>query len=821
MAFSIESLNEVQKQAVTYGGEKHCLILAGAGSGKTRVLTHRIAWLVSQGVPSWAILAITFTNKAAREMRERANALLPENEHNVLLSTFHSFGARLLRQYAEFVGLQKSFSIYSESEQKTLVKAIMMQHGMLQKSEIETSETEIKQDKAAINECLNTIMGWKEKGLSVKEAKEESNTRQLESIALVYEEYEKQLLANNAVDFAGLLLWPLYLLNYHDDIRERIHNKYQHILVDEFQDTNSVQLQLLEILCGPKTKLTVVGDDDQSIYTWRGADPKAILEFEKRYGKCEVFKLEQNYRSTHPILTCAGNLIACNKVRTEKRLWTDLKGGEKVHCINYPNDWEEASGVIASIRKIRNQKQLSWRDFAVLYRKNSQSVYFERECTKFGMPYQVVGSVGFFEREEIVDLMSYLRILVNPSDKVALRRIMNKPVRGIGDKTCDKIIELLDKRSLFGKEEPGNRLMNLLDDIIHERCKIPRAGAKVIAGCQMFYNLLSQLCDWRSCTPRETLEKVIKLTKYGDFLIKSTAKKGQETEEAEERIAALLQMMDLYQKENPNDLAGFIEEMTLVRPDEDDSKAAINLMTIHSAKGLEFDVVYIIGIEEGILPLERGGICDVEEERRLMYVAMTRAKRVLYLTHAQDRHEYGRTIVQEPSRFFDEMKSPGTELLMDTITIESRNTDFNYGRPQLAWSRNLSKTISNKPVKQYDIMDEVGEGRPKPSKKYSPQSEDFIADTRYEEDAIDIHDDIFLSPSENPVVNHIIKTDVSATSAKDKNGKKLLPGDHVSHNVYGVGTIVKIEKTGAECKAIVNFMPRGMHTIITRFLVRL
>ena len=592
MTLSLESLNDVQKQAVTYGGSKHCLILAGAGSGKTRVLTHRIAWLVSQGVPSWAILAITFTNKAACEMRERAAALLPENEQNVILSTFHSFGARFLRQYAELAGLQRSFSIYSETEQKSLVKAIMTQHGMLGKSELELSENEVKRDKAAISDCLNEIMMWKEKGIGVAEAKKTAQSRQQDATAMVYEEYEKQLLANNAVDFAGLLLWPLYILKQNKEIRDRIQSKYQHILVDEFQDTNGIQLQLLDVLCGPKTKLTVVGDDDQSIYTWRGADPKAILEFEARYGKCVVFKLEQNYRSTHPILTCAGNLIACNKVRTDKRLWTDLKGGEKVHRINYPNDWEEASGVISSIRQLRNHKQLSWRDFAVLYRKNSQSLYLERECTKFGIPYQVVGSVGFFEREEIVDLMAYLRILVNPSDKVALRRIMNKPVRGIGDKTCDKIIELLDKKRLIENNHSNNCLKSLLEDIIEEKCKIPRAGAKVISGCQMFYHILADLDDWRSCTPREVLERVIDLTKYRDFLIKSTAKKGQETEEAEERITALLQMMDLYQKEHPNDLAGFIEEMTLVRPDEDDTKAALNLMTIHSAKGLEFEIVY-------------------------------------------------------------------------------------------------------------------------------------------------------------------------------------------------------------------------------------
>ncbi len=839
MGISLESLNQPQRDAVTYCGDKHCLILAGAGSGKTRVLTHRIAWLISQGARPSSILAITFTNKAAREMRERALALISHDAHGVQLSTFHAFGARFLRQYAEFAGLEKTFSIYADNEQKNLVKTAMQQTGVISPTPIEQSDTDKKSENATINGYLDQIMAWKERGVSVNEAREQAKSREQEAMALVYQKYEQLLIANNAVDFAGLLLWPLYILNHYPDVKQYIHDKYQYILVDEFQDTNGVQLDLIQALCGPGTQLTVVGDDDQSIYTWRGADPSAILKFEQSYGACEVFKLEQNYRSTKPILTCAGNLIACNKVRTEKRLWTDREGGEPVHIVSYDNDWDEADGVIQSIQNLMRSKHISLQQFAVLYRKNSQSVNFERECTKKNIPYQVIGAVGFFEREEIADLMCYLRILVNPTDTMALRRIINKPVRGIGEKTCDKILELVEKKAAFNKTR-SECLRSVLEDIILEKCKIPRAGAKVIEGCKQFLNMLESVENWRERAPLDILNDIIRETGYINYIRKAADKKGQEFDEVEDRMNSLFETLRNYNDEHPNDLPGFLEEMALVRPESDDQKAAVNLMTIHSAKGLEFDVVYIVGVEQGILPLDRGGICDVEEERRLMYVAMTRAKKLLYISHARERHEYGRLSAQSSSNFLDEMVDSNSRNCVDYITAEPHDFGYSSGgsTPKLAWSRSAQKTKSYTSAKpDEDLMDSVPASGFK--RKSAQPRDDFEPDYSYEDDAFDIFDDVIekakqSNKSQNSFENRanqaartesvdvlpqsVIEKSRQVVSAVGKNNKKMKVGSAVEHATRGKGVVIKLEASGNDYKATVSFDNCGQRTIIARFL---
>ena len=833
MGISLESLNQPQRDAVTYCGDKHCLILAGAGSGKTRVLTHRIAWLISQGVRPSSILAITFTNKAAREMRERALSLISDDAHGVQLSTFHAFGARFLRQYAKYAGLESTFSIYADNEQKSLVKTAMQQTGVLNPAPIEQSDTDKKSENAAVNSYLEQIMMWKERGNSVQDAQKQAKSRDQENMALVYQKYEQLLIDNNAVDFAGLLLWPLYILNHVAEVKTYIQRKYQYILVDEFQDTNGVQLDLIQSLCGPETQLTVVGDDDQSIYTWRGADPSAILKFEQRYGACEVFKLEQNYRSTRPILTCAGNLIACNKVRTEKRLWTDRQGGEPVHIVSYDNDWDEADGVLKTIQKLSRSSHISLQQFAVLYRKNSQSVNFERECTRKNVPYQVIGAVGFFEREEIADLMCYLRILVNPTDTMALRRIINKPVRGIGEKSCDKLLEFVEKKAAFNKTK-SECLRSVLEDIISEKCKIPRAGAKVTAGCRQFLNMLERVENWRERAPQDILNDIITETGYLNYIRKAAEKKGQEFDEVEDRIKSLFETLRSYNDEHPNDLPGFLEEMALVRPESDDQKAAVNLMTIHSAKGLEFDVVFIVGAEQGILPLDRGGICDIEEERRLMYVAMTRAKKILYISHAEERHEYGRLSAQASSNFLDEMVDSDSRGCVDYMAAEPR--DFGYsggGTPKLSWSSaRSSKPKAAAPKDDNPFFDLAPAGGIKNKKQQ--QTDDFEPDYRYDDDAFDIFDDVIQKSKQNASENRanrpskadsvealpqsVVEKSRQVVSAVGKNNKKMQVGTAVDHAIHGKGVVIKLEASGSDYKATVSFNKSGQRTIIARFL---
>ena len=832
MGISLETLNAPQRDAVTYNGDKHCLILAGAGSGKTRVLTHRIAWLVEQGARPSSILAITFTNKAAREMRERALSLIDSADAGgIQLSTFHAFGARFLRRYADYIGLEKSFSIYGDSEQKALFKTALLQTGVIQPTPIEQSDNDKKQENATLSGYMNQILFWKERGISTDTAAKEARTREQESMALVYAKYEQLLIANNAVDFAGLLLWPLYVLNHYPDVRVQVQARYHYILVDEFQDTNGVQLDLVEALCGPETQLTVVGDDDQSIYTWRGADPKAILAFEKRYGACEVFKLEQNYRSTRPILECAGNLIACNSVRTEKRLWTDRSGGDPVHVRAFENDWEEASGVVRLIQRLSREQGYPLQQFAVLYRKNGQSVNFERECTRKNLPYQVIGAVGFFEREEIADLMAYLRILVNPTDTMALRRIINKPVRGIGDKTCDKILELVEKKAAFNKAR-SECLRSVFEDIVNGACRIPRAGAKVIDGCRSFLEVLARVENWRECAPQDTLNEIILATKYMDFIAKAAAKKNQELDEVKDRIQSLFETLRKYNDEHPNDLPGFIEEMALVRPESDDRKAAVNLMTIHSAKGLEFDVVFVVGAEQGVLPLERGDVCDVEEERRLMYVAMTRARKVLYITHAEERHEYGRLLVQNASRFIDEMGDDGA--MIDFRTEEPDVSPYRGGQPQLAWSGRMARVQEKRAKRASDDENPFTDLAPAGGIRGRKQASvsEFEPDAVYEDDSFDIFDDVIARARKTPSGKSVdrtrhseaqvhvaaVKAAQTAVSAVGKNGKVLRVGSRVSQATHGNGVVVKLEQGGSDFKAVVSFDKGCERTIIARFL---
>ena len=808
MKLELDTLNPPQLAAVTYAGSHHCLILAGAGSGKTRVLTHRIAWLISQGVAPNAILAITFTNKAAREMRERALTLIGDENSGVQLSTFHAFGAKFLRQFASYAGLESTFSIYGESEQKTMLKKLMQQFHIIGPDREEQLDGEQKKDNAIVSDTLDEIMAWKEGGTSVDTALKEARNHAQRQTAQLYESYERQLIQNNAVDFAGLLLWPLHILIHHENVRERVQSRYRHILVDEFQDTNGVQLRLLKALCSANTQLTVVGDDDQSIYTWRGADPTAILEFEDKFGTCDTFKLEQNYRSTQPILDCAGNLIAHNRERTEKRLWTSLEGGAPVKILSFESDWDEASVLIDRMTSRRSQLGLSWENIAVLYRRNSQSVSFERECTQRGIPYQVIGGTGFYEREEIVDLIAYLRVLVNPADTMSLRRIINKPVRGIGEKTADKIVELMEKKAEFGLT-PTQCFLNLLDDIVSGRCKVPRGGAKLISGCQALKRLFDRVADWRNRAPRDVLIDIIDEIDFKTHLKKATAAKNQDFGEAEARLSSLIQELEAHQEKSPYDLPGFLESSALIRPESDDAKRALNLMTIHSAKGLEFELVYIVGAGDGVLPLARGGECDVEEERRLMYVAMTRARQELTISYAEERHEFGRTIAQEPSRFLEEMESDTTSTVREHCAASERRYG---GKPQLAWSR-PNRSLRQTPT---GFSHEVGEGRIR-SFKSSRHIEPL--EPGFELSAVDIFGDIEPSKSENKSIpRSILQATSNAVSATSKNGKPIQVGTRVKHSIHGFGRVVALEKSGNDFKATIEFSKSGKRVIIARFL---
>ncbi len=833
------NLNPEQYRAVTYRGDAHCLILAGAGSGKTRVLTHRIAWLIAQGVPAYAILAITFTNKAAQEMRDRALALIGGDRASGLrLSTFHAFGALFIRRYADYIGLTPSYSVYGDSEQKSLVKSIMESLGLLHSS-AEILDSDQKHNKTAVNEALSAIASFKEKGILPDEAKRMARSGEEKNIAVVYEAYERKLIDNNAVDFAGLLLWPLRMLQTCEDLRIKTQNRYSHILVDEFQDTNAVQLDLLSAIMGKHTRLTAVGDDDQSIYAWRGADPTAILDFSARFGACEVFKLEQNYRSTKPILRCAAQLIACNQNRASKTLWTDRDGGVPVAIASYESDRDEAADIMRKIAALRQTKHNDWSDYAVLFRKNTMSLGFEQACAERGIPYQIVGSFGFFEREEIADLMAYLRVLANPLDSVAFLRIINKPARSIGEKTAAKILALIEQKTQFGIS-PREAMFKLFGEIADGKCKIARAGQKVIDGCAQLYDLFAALSDWNTMPLRAILETIIEKTHFIGHLKKQMAKKDADFGDAIERIGNLKTTLDSFKPDNPdagNGLADFLSSMSLVRPESDNACNTVKLMTIHGAKGLEFDTVFIAGAEEGILPLERGGVCDVEEERRLMYVAITRAKRELSVSFAAIRYEFGRMQIQKPSRFIEEMEGCGdnsgfiekTHIPFgdpDAVRRARRAGNCGTNRPKLAWSH--QKQSQNRRFSDDDFADEVGGGIARPfgrkkESRFAHEQDDFagsmIDAPFYEEQSVPLHDPGVGAPTPQTAQTGFAANHCAKTDAVGKNNRPVSVGCNVRHSVHGEGRVLRIDKAADDFKVLVEFPKSGKRTILARFLI--
>lgn len=633
----LTKLNPPQREAVEYT-EGPLLILAGAGSGKTRVLTHRMAYLIDRGVPAWQILAITFTNKAAREMQERILALCPQ-ANGAWVSTFHACCARMLRRDIEKLGYQRSFSIYDDEDQNTALRGILRDMNLNEKM---YSPRELR---ALISDAKNRLLTPKE---WLREAGEgDFRNRKL---CEVFEAYQKKLKASNALDFDDLLVKTIELLAGHPPVLEYYRNRFHYILVDEYQDTNMAQYELVRLLAGERRNLCVVGDDDQSIYGWRGADIRNILEFEKDFPGCKVIKLEQNYRSTGNILDAANQVIAHNAGRKEKALWTEEEPGEKIR-LYYAGDERDEAAFIASRLGALKKEGVCLGQCAVLYRTNAQSRVLEEALVRLGVPYRVYGGTKFYDRKEVKDLIAYLRAVVNPSDNVAFRRIVNEPKRGIGEST----LELLEQAA----EEQGMPLsaVAMFPDGVALGARAQKALEKFAALFERFLSL------WEGMPPRDFLRLVIDETGYEN---QYTQEKTDENQARLENIAELeTALSDYAEREPEGGLAGFLENVALVTDMDgmDVSQQAATLMTLHSAKGLEFDYVFMAGMEEGIFPTARAMFDEdkVEEERRLCYVGITRARKQLYMTWAHDRALYGGRQMNERSRFLDEIPRRVTE----------------------------------------------------------------------------------------------------------------------------------------------------------------
>jgi len=657
----LDPLNPQQREAVTYK-DGPLLILAGAGSGKTRVLTHRIAYLIREGVPAKQILAVTFTNKAAKEMRQRLERLVGKEKLGELtVGTFHAFCARLLRHDGPVVGVDRGFAIYDEGDQRALLRQAMADQGVSEKM---FSPGAIG---ATISGAKNEMKGPADLAGSTK--------NQLERItAMVWPRYESLLRENNALDYDDLLLFAVRLFATSDRALERWQDRYQYLLVDEYQDTNRAQYEVLRYLAGLKQNLAVVGDDDQSVFSWRGADVRNILDFERDYPTAKVVKLEQNYRSTQRILDAAWSVVRNNAARKDKKLWTERVGGPDVVVMEAYDEHHEAELIAREIERLQRQGEVkSAKDVAVLYRTNAQSRAIEDVFRRFGLAYQVVGGVSFYQRREVKEVLAYMRLLRNPQDSVALARVLNVPPRGIGDKTRSSLLA-------FAREVSVTTAEALLR--AEEIADVPARQRSALAA---FGRLLARLrADVAERELPQMIDEVIGATGYGTYL-----KDG--TDEGEERHANVMELRSLGDEfvALPLDeqLPAFLEQVALVS-DQDEWKEATpaaTLITMHAVKGLEFPIVFMSGMEEGVFPHVRSleSESQLEEERRLAYVGITRAMDRAYLSYTRHRMLFGRTNDNPPSRFLRELPTEGVER-RKTIETEERDQwaelDWDQGR---------------------------------------------------------------------------------------------------------------------------------------------
>ncbi|MBC8530756.1 DNA helicase PcrA [Gehongia tenuis] len=628
----LTQLNEPQRQAVLQMNGP-LLIIAGAGSGKTRVLTYRIAHLMEEGVSPYQILAITFTNKAAREMKTRIEALVPGDGEKVWAGTFHSVCVRILRREIHQIGYERSFTIYDSDDQTRLVTAIMKDLDI-------GRDITPREVRSKISEAKNNLVGPDE----FFDHFERDFRR--EKIQRVYRVYEKRLKESNALDFDDLLVKTLEVFSAYPDVLSYYQERFRYILVDEYQDTNPVQYMLVKLLAARYRNLCVVGDDDQSIYGWRGADIKNILGFNKDFPEAVTIRLEQNYRSTQKILDAANHIIQHNARRKEKKLWTDRGEGQKLRFYRGDNEHDEAEYIASEIARLSREKACTYGGMAVLYRMNAQSRVLEEMLMRFGIPYRIYGGTRFYERKEVKDALAYLRAVVNPADEISLTRIINEPKRGIGQSTVAQLAAMA--------EEQAETLFGVVVDIDGETGLPARAKQKVGEFAELITALLMD-------------KEQLPLSEFVETMLQKTGLWAQyekdPSDEAQTRLENLKELLGAVQEFEKSDetatLESFLENVALVSDIDglEEVPQAVSLLTLHSAKGLEFPVVFIAGMEEGIFPMSRAMTDDdqMEEERRLCYVGVTRAEDQLYLTCAQQRMLMGMTQYNPPSRFLAEI----------------------------------------------------------------------------------------------------------------------------------------------------------------------
>ena len=671
MSNLLTGLNDAQRSAVEHA-DGPLLLLAGAGSGKTKTLTHRIAYLIAEkGVSTGAILAVTFTNKAAREMRERLAHLLGEDANNrsfmPWMGTFHSICVRLLRMEGEHIGVPRSFVIIDDADKQSFVKQAMKQLGISEKS-------------YPVRGISSQISSAKNDGVSASEYAATARLPLQRVAADVFPRYEQLRREAAALDFDDLLSETVRLFSTVPELRRKWQQNFSHIMIDEYQDTNAVQYRLIKLLVGEEQNVCVVGDDWQSIYSWRGADFTNILNFERDFPGATIVKLEQNYRSTEAILEAANNVITKNQQRSDKKLWTDQKGGLPVQVMHVSSEVHEAESVMTRIKTFADMRLRSYNDFAVLYRTNAQSRAVEEAMIRYGVPYRLVGGTRFYDRKEIKDSLAYLRLVYQPADRASFMRIVNTPTRGLGATSVAKFLDWHDAQPLSIVECLRNA--DLCASVT------PKARKAFVS----LGEALTKLSEIQETTALpEFIELVIKRIRYLDFLDDGTAQAEDRQENVRELVSDARERGDIELSTYLEDVA-LISDLDSVKADEE----AVTLMTLHAAKGLEFPVVFMIGMEESIFPHSRAlyEVSEMEEERRLCYVGMTRARQELYLSAASSRLIFGSRQYNPPSRFLSDIRASEVAPIIPGATSGFGATPFD--EPEIVYDDDGGLTVGDR-----------------------------------------------------------------------------------------------------------------------------
>ena len=826
----LNDLNEAQRAAVEYI-DGPSLVIAGAGSGKTRVLTYKIAYLLSQGMKPWSIMALTFTNKAAREMKERIGKLVGNDlAQHLYMGTFHSIFSRILRAEAEHIGFNNNFTIYDESDSRSLIKAIVKEMGLDDKKYKPAAVH------AKISMAKNNLMSAA--AYESDAAIFEQNKRaQMPEVGKIFVAYVQRCKQANAMDFDDLLTLTYQLFREHEDIRHKYAARFDYVLVDEYQDTNHVQMSIVMQLCQEKLRVCAVGDDSQSIYSFRGANIDNILNYQRQFQGTRLFKLEQNYRSTQTIVEAANSLIKHNRNQIPKDVFSENAKGEKIQYKPAYSDKEEAAIVAKDVKRIRREDGCQYSDFAILYRTNSQSRSFEEEFRKQGIPYRIYGGLSFYQRKEIKDIIAYFRLVANPDDEEAIKRIINYPARGIGATTVLKIADCAHQNQVSFWEVIGAP---------------ERYGLAVNKGTmnklETFRLLISSFIERAQTTDVYELgDAIIKESGISqDIMSGKDADDLARQENLEEFLSGMSAFVEERREEGRFDelfLQDYLQDVALLTDadsDGDKDEPRVSLMTVHAAKGLEFPTVFVVGLEENIFPspLSAASLRDLEEERRLLYVAITRAEKHCILTNAKNRWRYGKMEFDNPSRFIDEIDGK----LIDSLdeaggslfgSMSDQPEWARAQRPRRPWEdaeqpRYSSRYQNSKPVASQFVADpkpSLFDDEPETSRTSgrssvsgrSSLSEGNFKSVRALNAAKRYMETHSSHPASRGTGSSASSVSSSTASSAGSSSCGLQEGMKIEHQRFGRGTVLKIEGTGENTKATVEFVHSGTKQLLLKY----